>query len=115
MKAPNADFAIVNLDKLRSYVLDPSHRVGRHKARLFAALLHLGREDAEELRQILLDVVTTQEASLGQLDEHGQRYRVDFALNWRGRQAQIRSVWIVRSDEDYPRLLTCYPLREVKV
>jgi hypothetical protein len=68
--------------------------------------------DAEELRNILLDTARTVDAELGERDEHGQRYRIDFMLTWRGRQALLRSAWIVRPEEEFPRLVTCYPLAE---
>jgi hypothetical protein len=112
VKLPNPENAFVDLEKLQSYALDSTHRVGRHKARLFAALLGLGVEDAEELRNILLNAVRTLDAELGEQDEHGQRYRIDFMLTWRGRQALVRSAWVVRPEEDFPRLVTCYPLAE---
>lgn len=112
MKLPNAENAFVDLEKLRSYALDPTHRVGRHKARLFTALLGLGEGNAEELRDILLDAARTLDAELGEHEAHGQRYRIDFMVTWRGRQALIRSAWIVRPEEDFPRLVTCYPLPE---
>jgi hypothetical protein len=112
VKLPNAENAFVDLEKLRSYALDPMHRVGRHKARLFTALLGLGVGDAEELRDILLDAARTLDAELGERDEHGQRYRMDFMLTWRGRQTPLRSAWIVRPEEGFPRLVTCYPLAE---
>ena len=47
---------------------------------------------------------------LGELDEYGQRYVIDFLLTWQNRQAKVRSAWIIRPDEDFPRLVTCYPL-----
>ena len=110
MKLPHCEHAFVDLEKLRSYALDPTHRVGRHKARLFTAILGLGVEDAEELHHILLDAARTLDAELGEHNEHGQRYRIDFMLTWRGRQTLIRSAWIVRPEEGFPRLVTRYPL-----
>lgn len=70
-------------------------------------------EDAEALRDILLQVVRTHEAVLGKRDQFGQRYCLDFLLNWLDRQAPLRSIWNIRPEEDFPRLVTCYPLREV--
>ena len=35
---------------------------------------------------------------------------VDFLLEWRGKQAMIRSGWIIEHDSNTPRLTTCYPL-----
>ena len=112
MKLPNAESAFVDLEKLRHYALDPTHRIGRHKARLFTASLGLGLEDAEELRILLLDAGRTLDAELGERDEHGQRYRIDFVVTWRDRQTMVRSAWIVRPEEGFPSLITCYPLVE---
>jgi hypothetical protein len=111
MKLPNAESAIVELDKLRNYSLNPHHSRGKHKARLFAAILGLAPENAEELQAILLQVVQTCEAVLSFQDQHGQRYVIDFPLTRQNQQAIVRSTWIVRSDETFPRLTSCYILR----
>jgi hypothetical protein len=68
--------------------------------------------DAEALRDILLRVVVESEAELGLQDDYGQRYLVDFPLIWQGRRAMIRSTWIIETDLSYPRLTSCYVLRE---
>jgi hypothetical protein len=41
---PEAGRAYVDLDKLARYALDPSHPVGRHKARVFKAALAIGQD-----------------------------------------------------------------------
>ncbi len=110
MKVPNAEHAVVDIRKLRDYCLNPRHDDGKHKARLFAASLGMIADDAEDLRDALLQAVKTQEAQFGLRDAYGQRYIVDFMLAWRGKQAMIRSAWIVEHDSDTPRLATCYPL-----
>lgn len=112
MIIPNADQAIVDIRKLREYSLNPTHRVGKHKARLFAALLGMTMAEAEALRTILLQVVRTHEAELGERDHHGQRYHLDCMVTWQEQQAMLRSVWNIRPGEGIPRLVTCYPLKE---
>jgi len=113
VKIPNAENAFVDIRKLRDYVLNPKHRIGRHKARLFATLLNMSIKDAEALREKLLQIVKTHNAEIGQKDDHGQRYRIDFLLTFHGRQTTIRSAWNVRPDENFPRFITCYPIKEV--
>jgi len=110
MKIPNAENAIVDIRKLRDYCLNPEHDDGKHKARLFQASLGMTAESAEELREILLEVVKTQEAELGRRDRFGQRYTLDFTLEWQNRSAILRSGWIIEHDSEIPRLTTCYPL-----
>ena len=67
-------------------------------------------DDAEELRNALLEAVKTQDAQLGETDTYGQRYTLDFTLNWRGRQARIRSAWIIETGSDIRKLTTAFPL-----
>ena len=51
--------------------------------------------DAENLRSELLQVVKTHDAAVGRRDAYGQRYLIDFLLEWQGKQAMIRSGWII--------------------
>ena len=109
MLIPNAERAVVDIRKLRDYCLNPLHDDGKHKARLFAAI-GITANEAEELQAILLQVAKTYEASLGRHDSYGQRYIVDFPLNWRGKETLTRSGWIIEHGVETPRLTTCYPL-----
>lgn len=81
MLVPNAEHAVVDLRKLRDYCLSPTHDEGKHKARLFAAALGMTSNDAEDLRDVLLQVVKRHEAKLGLRDEYGQRYLVASCSN----------------------------------
>ena len=110
MKVPNAESAVVDIRKLRDYCLNARHDEGKHKARLFVAALGMSTDDAEGLRDALLRAVKTHDAQFGLRDVYGQRYIVDFMLAWRGKQAMIRSAWIIEHNSDTPRLTTCYPL-----
>ncbi|AFY41355.1 DUF6883 domain-containing protein [Nostoc sp. PCC 7107] len=107
---PNAENAVVDIRKLLDYCLNTEHSTGKHKARLFSSILGISADDAEELRQILLEVVKTYEVQLGRCDEFGQRYTLDFSLEWKGRIALIRSGWIIENESNIPKLTTCYPL-----
>lgn len=110
MILPHAENALVDIRKLRDYCLNPDHDEGKHKAALFAAALRMTAEDAEELRDVLLRVVWTHEAKPRRRDAYGQRYAVDFVLEWRGRTARLRSGWILEHGSVTPKLTTCYPL-----
>ncbi len=72
MIIPNGEGAVVDILKLRDYCLNPLHDDGKHKARLFAAV-GVTANDAETLREVLLQVVKTHEAKLGRRDIYGQR------------------------------------------
>jgi hypothetical protein len=108
MRLPNGEHGVVDIAKLRDYCLSLNHPRGRHKARVFAAALGLTADQAEELRDALLEAVRTEEATATDQDEHGQRYMLDFTMNGSSGEVRVRSSWIIRSGEDFPRLTSCY-------
>jgi len=105
---PNCELAVVDTTKLRDYCLSPTHPRGRHKARAFAASLGSSQADAEELRKAVPNAACNEDARLGDLDAHGQRYVIDFRMSTAAGEATIRSAWIILNSEEQPRLLTCY-------
>ncbi len=110
MLIPNAENAVVDIRKLRDYCLNLEHQVGKHKARLFLSRLGMTTTDAEALRRILLDVVKVQPAQLNRQDEFGQRYTLDFLIEWQNQSVVLRSGWIIEIGSNTPKLTTCYPL-----
>ena len=112
MKLPNAENAFVDIEKLRGYCLNPSHVRGKHKARMFSSILGLTLEDAGKLRKTLLEAARSWDAVPGVEDQYGKRYIIDFMMAIAKRQAMIRSSWIVLGHEDFPRLTSCYILKE---
>lgn len=110
MLLPNAEHAFIDIRKLAEYSLDPTHPVGRHKAIVFRSALGLTAADADTLRNWLLRAVRDHEAVPGRIDEFGQRYTVDFRASTPFGSAVLRSAWMVRADEAFPRLTTCFVL-----
>lgn len=108
MKLPNAGRAVVEIEKLRDYALNPDHDEGKHKARVFRSALGFTGDDAERLRTMILDAALREEASLGKLTRHGQMYTLDFAVEGPRGEVTVRTGWIVEHDTDFPRLVTCY-------
>lgn len=94
MKLPNGDRAVVDIAKLRDYCLSADHPRGRHKARVFASATGL----------------TTEHAEKSDRDEFGRRYTIDLTVGGPTGSASVRSSWIVRTDEDFPRLTSCHVL-----
>lgn len=115
MQLPNAEQAVADIRKLRDYCLNLASPRGRTKARVFESVLGLTRTDAQELRQQLLRAAAEQECELGEEDEFGQRYTLDFVMETKAGKAWVRSGWIVRTDEDFPRLTTCYVLTRRRI
>jgi hypothetical protein len=110
MKLSGGEHAVVDITKLRDYCLNPVHLRGRHKARVFASTLGLTQADAEVLYRELLRVAREADATEGDADQYGERYTIDFELVRNDRRATVRSAWIIRRGERFPRLTTCYVL-----
>jgi hypothetical protein len=108
MKLPNPQRAAVDIVKLRDYCLSADHPRGKHKSRVFASALGLTADDARVLRSALLDAAAHGDAVPAGSDQFGRRFNLDFTMTFRDRQARVRSSWIVRRAEDFPRLTTCY-------
>jgi hypothetical protein len=107
---PNGERAVVEISKLQDYCLNMQHLRGRHKARVFVSVLGLRYEDAEMLRQALLDAARSEHATPGSEDQYGARYMIDFEMSGPSGKAFVRSIWIVLKKEDFPRLTSCYVL-----
>ena len=78
MKLPNAEFAIVDLEKLINYCLNPEHPRGKHKARVIEAACGITAENAETMRSQLLEAAVENEAVPLLEDTHGRRYVIEF-------------------------------------
>lgn len=110
MTMPNGDRAVVTIEKLRDYCLNPAHPRGRHKARVFAASLGWSANDAGRLRDILLVAARERDVVSGEADVYGQRYTLDVEVPGPRGTVLIRSLWMVRTEEDFPRLTSCFVL-----
>ncbi len=110
MKLPNAQNAIVEIEKLRDYSLSPDHPVGKHKARVFESSLGLQRHDAAGVQERLLEAAHTYECIATKQMPHGQHYEMDFMMTHDAKSALVRAVWIVRLEEKSPRLVTFHVL-----
>ncbi len=106
----NPDQAVIDLQKLTGYCLNLEHSEGKHKAYIFQSALGIGIEEVEELQDALLQAVRIYDAVPGKSNQHGQKYIIDFSITRNEKKAVIRSAWIVRYDENFPRLVTCYIL-----
>ncbi|MDO8810558.1 MAG: hypothetical protein Q7J38_00825 [Gallionella sp.] len=112
MKLPNGASAVVDIEKLRDYCLSSQHPEGRHKARVFLSALGITSADAGKLRDILLSAAAVNnEVSMTGADKYGCRYSLDVVVIFGSREALVRSAWIIKTGEDFPRLVSCYVLR----
>ncbi len=110
MKLPNYEKAIVDNAKLLDYCLDPEHKVGKHKARVFQAALGINLDNFYILKNAILDAVLSEDAIFTNKIAYGDLYNLDFDLTYLERTATIRTAWIIRNEENFPRLTTCFVL-----
>ena len=105
---PSGEAAIVDIEKLTGYCLNPAHPRGKHKARVFAAALGLTIENAGHLRDELLQAAATADAQRVDADGFGDRYVLEFEMIGVRGTATVKSTWIVRRGERNPRLTSCF-------
>ena len=105
---PKGERALVEAGKLTGYVLNPAHRTGRNKARVFGAALDITVANAGTLRDALMSAARDADALLNRTDAYGAHYAVEFVLENDGRRARVRSLWTIRAGEDFPRLVTAF-------
>jgi hypothetical protein len=108
MKIPHGEKADLGT-KVEDYVLNPVHREGRHKARVFDSTLGINLASAQVLRDALLrEAATSEDAEARGDNGYGEVYVLRFQLKTERGDATITSAWIVRHGEDFPRLTTCF-------
>ncbi len=111
MKLPNAEQALIDPRKLTDYCLNREHDDGKHKAGLFEELLAISLASSDRLIEMLERAARESDAVAGRRDQYGQRYVIDFQAQGVSETFTMRSAWIIRTDETFPRLVTCYILK----
>jgi hypothetical protein len=107
----NADRAVIDERKVRDYLLNPLHARGGHKARMFAAALGYRRFDHARLIKHIREGILTHEALRIDAVPYGERFRVEIPIVGSGGSAVVRTLWIIRTGEDVPRLTSAYPIK----
>ena len=106
---PHSEHALVPPDKVRDYLLSPSHPVGRFKATVFVALGY-SQENWEVLRDDLLMIARIGSTAPGQPSRFGQKFEVSGTLvGPSGRSGEFTTVWLLRTGENVPRFVTAFP------
>lgn len=111
MKLPNGDRAELG-NKIEDYCLNPNHRKGQHKAKLFDNRLGITGNNAEILKSAIRQAAILENAVLRKTNEYGRHYNLKFRLETDTGSSLILTAWIIRTDEDFPRLTNCYPINQ---
>lgn len=80
MKLPNGNHAVISMEKLRGYCLNPEHPSGKHKARVFASALGITAKNAENLRELIARAAIEGEVIQQESTEFSQLFKVDWAV-----------------------------------
>ncbi len=109
MNLPNGEAAQLG-DKLERYCLNPIHPKGKDKATLFRLRLGITLDNKATLEDALLEAAIFGTAVLYRADEYGIHYDIRFQMSTETGTALVLSCWIIRQDEDFPRLTNAYPV-----
>lgn len=109
MNLANAERAEVPPEKVRDYLVSPSHPVGRFKARFFQSIGY-DLKNWQALSERLLDLART-----GEVEEisspYGRKFRIIAPLaSIIGKEVPVVTIWILSSNDAAPRFVTAYPL-----
>ena len=109
MNLPNGEHAVVEPDKVKDYLLDVAHPDGFGKATFFTAM-GFQREGWEALAEALRQLARNSPVTKSMTSVHGQKYIVDGMVPTpKGQTVTVRTIWIVDTGENRPRLVTAYP------
>lgn len=110
MRLPNAEQAFVPKSKVIHYLLSQTHPLGKMKARFFLKLgFHPDHPDA--LISALTELAQNHNVVMREQTPYGVKFVVDgWLTSPEGKRARVRTVWIIESGQEIPRLVTAYPL-----
>ena len=101
MQLPNAD---------QAHCLNLEHSRGKDKAILFRSRLGITLENKEILEVALFKAAIEENAIIYKEDRYGTHYDIKFLLQTEAGSALVLSCWIIRTDENFPRLTNAYPV-----
>ncbi len=94
---------------MRDYLLLAANPRSRGKPAFFHSL-GFGLENAELLREALLEIAGSDAAEEGRSSPFGRKFEIRAILTGpSGRTAQINTVWIIETGTTAPRFVTAYP------
>jgi hypothetical protein len=106
---PNANRAVIEPNKITSYLLSHLHPYGSAKAAFFESF-GFSSSRPHELADSLLTHARTHPATSPEQTKFGEVFEVNGPIiSPDGLNPIVRVIWIVRTGEDFPRLVTAVP------
>lgn len=106
-KLPNGASAVIPIEKLVGYCLNPNHSSGKHKARVFASALGIRADNAEDLQQLIALAAIEGEVIQQDSTAFGQLYKVDWVIINHD-SLVLRTLWEIRTGQSVPRLISAF-------
>ena len=104
------DNLIVEESKISDYLLDLEHRIGGAKARFFMGFGFDASRPVEFAECLKSHAASNPVVSVGDTG-YGTKWVVEGPITCPdGRSPGIRTVWILDSGREFPRLVSAYPL-----
>jgi L-ribulose-5-phosphate 3-epimerase UlaE len=110
MELPNKLRAYVSINKITDYLLSETHAVGKSKAKFFRSF-GFNEANISQFEKMLVDIAQTETVVEVTETIYGKKYVLDGQLKTpSGDMIRLRTVWIIETGDDIPRLVTAYPL-----
>jgi filamentous hemagglutinin len=107
------DKIIIEVRKLRDYLLNPAHPEGATKAQYLSEMGY-NQENYEILEVDLCNQHLKCDVQLGKVSIYGVKYEIVAPLvGPNGKKWLIRSVWMIRKSETFARLITLIPEKKL--
>jgi hypothetical protein len=111
VKLPNGHQADLGV-KIEDYCLNLNHTKGKNKAILFQKRLGITISNADFLKQHLKIAALTEDVIIYKINNYGTHYNMKFLIKTEYGESLVLASWIIRQNEDFPRLTNCYPVNK---
>ena len=107
MKLPEGERALVPIEKLTGYCLNPNHDSGKHKARVFASALGITANNAKVLRELILRAAIEGKVVQQANTAFGRQFKVDWQIP-DSDAVVLRTIWKLTSESAVPQLISAF-------
>lgn len=110
MELPNRSRAYVSRNKITDYLLSETHVVGKSKAKFFQSF-GFDETNAGRFERGLIAIAQKESVVETAETRYGAKYVIDGKLETpNGDMIRLRTIWLIETGDDVPRLVTAYPL-----
>ncbi|KKI98296.1 DUF6883 domain-containing protein [Prochlorothrix hollandica] len=107
MKLPNGHQAIIPRQKLTLYCLNPEHSSGKHKARVFKAILGITAQNVETLETLIQQAALEGAVAQQSQTPFGSQFKVDWPVPGY-ENVILRTLWEITEIQPQPRLISAF-------